>query len=92
LELAKQLSFPERVTEANIQEVTLRLLFISFQSLFDFVSKMRKLVERGSEVHPGAKFINKIDGSRRYLKVGPRKKFAEELKVIASLHFFADCK
>jgi len=60
--VAKILTYPERVTKANIE-------------------LMRRLVINGTDVHPGANFIQQRDTQiKRFLRYGNRTKMAMELK------------
>lgn len=58
--VAKVLTYPERVTKFNIEQ-------------------LRRAILNGTDTHPGANFIELKDGTRRFLKYGDRKRFAEDL-------------
>jgi len=45
------------------------------------LSKLRSLVLNGPEVHPGANYVEGVDGSKRSLKYGDRRRAASELRV-----------
>ncbi|XP_015787485.1 DNA-directed RNA polymerase III subunit RPC1 [Tetranychus urticae] len=60
--IAKILTFPEKVTPANI-------------------AKMKALVTRGADEHPGANFVeDKKTGNKIFLKYANRRKIASEIK------------
>ncbi|XP_054160182.1 DNA-directed RNA polymerase III subunit RPC1-like isoform X2 [Oppia nitens] len=60
--IAKILTYPERVTPANIE-------------------LMRQLVLNGTDLHPGANFVeDKTSGLKTFLKYGNRKAVASKLK------------
>ena len=42
---------------------------------------MKKLVKNGPEVHPGANYVEREDGSKTFLLYVNRKKVADELKI-----------
>ncbi len=44
------------------------------------IEKLRKTVVNGTDVHPGANYIQSANGSKRFLKYGNRHKIAQELK------------
>jgi DNA-directed RNA polymerase III subunit RPC1 len=45
------------------------------------IEKMKKLVKNGPEVHPGANYVEREDGSKTFLLYVNRKKVADELKI-----------
>lgn len=53
------------------------------------IEKMKKLILNGSEIYPGANFIQLSDGSKRFLKFGNRIKLAEGImfKKIIIIYF-----
>jgi DNA-directed RNA polymerase III subunit RPC1 len=47
------------------------------------IELMRQLIRNGTDVYPGANFVQyKNSQRRRYLKYGDREKIAEELQVM----------
>lgn len=45
------------------------------------MEKMKTLVKNGPEVHPGANYVEREDGSKTFLLYVNRKKIADELKI-----------
>lgn len=45
------------------------------------LSALRRLVLNGPDVHPGANYVEGVDGSKRSLKYGDRRRAASELRV-----------
>ena len=45
------------------------------------IARLRKLVLRGPQVHPGANYIEYPDGTKIFLQYGDRRKHAERLRV-----------
>ncbi|KAH8918847.1 DNA-directed RNA polymerase III subunit C1 [Atractiella rhizophila] len=61
--VAKVLTYPERVTDHNIE-------------------RLRRVVRNGSDVHPGANFVQQGSGGvKRFLRYAPREEIAAKLRV-----------
>lgn len=69
IHIAKILTYPERVNNANLK-------------------LMKKMVENGPDIHPGANFVQQRGSKfKKYLRFGNRQKVAQELKVHISFAF-----
>lgn len=44
------------------------------------INFLRKLIRNGPSIHPGANFVEKLDGDKIYLQYANRRKIAEELQ------------
>lgn len=56
------------------------------------LKRLKKAVQNGPEVYPGANFIESKDGTKRFLKYGDRRKISDEMKYgdIVERHLIED--
>lgn len=79
-DVAKILTFPERVCMCAIAPPAPRSSLISALFGRHNIEKLRKRVKNGMNVHPGANFVLFKAGGKQYLKYGDRKRVSHELK------------
>jgi DNA-directed RNA polymerase III subunit RPC1 len=79
-DVAKTLTFPERVCTCVLGAGLHACQLSSALSRRHNIEKLRKRVKNGLAVLPGANFVLFKAGGKQYLKYGDRKKVAAELK------------